>query len=131
MGVVASADFCKWVHNIGAMLLIFLNDSKSKSCHLVNPVAGVALSIRLITKIASNDNQIKSVSQAVNIIALKLEPAEASFFGYIKRLRVFEHDSFFVAVDTGAELLENVVKLRDDFVLDNLESTWDSFESVL
>ncbi len=90
-----------------------------------------ALSVRLVTKIAANDNKVKSVSEAVNIVALEFEPVEPSLFGHIQRLGVFEHDAFFVAADAGAEFLEDVIELRDDFVLNYLQLAGDCFERVL
>jgi hypothetical protein len=129
--VVAGADFCERVHNISVILLIFIDESKCKSGHLVNPVTALALPIRLVAKIASNDNKVKSVSETVNIVALEFEPVEPSLFGHIQRLGVFEHDAFFVAADAGAKFLEDVIELRNDFVLNYLQFAGDCFERVL
>jgi hypothetical protein len=128
--VVAGADFCERVHNISFIFLIFIDEPKCKSGHLINPVTAFALPVRLVAKIASYDNKIKGVSEAVNIVALEFEPVEPSLFWHIQRLGVFEHDAFFVAADTGTEFLEDVIKFRDDFVLNYLQFAGDCFERI-
>ena len=65
-----------------------------------------------VAEVAADDDDVHGVSHAVDVVALELEPVDGPLLGDVDGVGVLEHDALLVPLETGVELLEDVVVLE-------------------
>ena len=92
---------------------------------------GMSMSCRWISIVSTQNDQIKSIGESIDIVTFQFGPAVPAFFGNVQWIRIFEHDSLLVTIHAFAESFDDIIVKVDLCAFHYLEYSISFFDDFI